>query len=66
MGGHLYGLKAARSLSNPDWATVKFGTDEKSARQNTLYGGDEEVGVATFYVTPVADEPQKFFKVEAK
>lgn len=66
VGGHLYGLKAARSLSSPEWAAAKFAADERSARQSTLYGGDEDVGLATLYVTPVADEPGMFFKVEAK
>ena len=67
VGGHLYGLKSARSLSNPEWATTAFSTDDQAnSRQTTIYGGDEDVGMATLYVTPVSDAPQKFFKVEAK
>lgn len=67
VGGHLYGLKSARSLSNPEWAATAFKTDEQATlQQTTVYGGDDDVGVATLYVTPVADEPRMFFKVESE
>ena len=38
------------------------------SRYRAVYEGqdEEDVGEATMYVTPVADTPQRFYKVEAK
>ena len=67
VGGHIYALGSARSLSTPDWATTKFSTAEDGASQTTLYAsGEEDCGEATLYVTPATDDPQRFFKVEVK
>ena len=67
VGGHLYALKSAKSLSNPEWATTEFKTSESASGQKALYAaGEEDVGEATLYVTPVSEEPQMFFKVEVK
>ena len=67
VGGHLYGLKSAKSLSSPEWAATEFKTSESAGGQKALYAaGEEDVGEATLYVTPVSDEPQMFFKVEVK
>jgi len=67
VGGHLYGLKSAKELSNPEWATTEFKTSETAGRQKALYAaGEEDVGVATLYVAPAANEPQMFYRVEVK
>lgn len=68
VGGHLYALKSAKSLVNPEWATTEFKSGEAgTARQKTLYAaGEDDVGEATIYVTPAAESPQMFFKVEVK
>ena len=65
VGGHLYALKAAKSLVNPEWAATEFRAG--GAGRKTLYAaGDDDVGEATLYVTPAAEASQMFFKVEVK
>ncbi len=68
VGGHLYALKSAESLSNPEWVQTKFSGESGSTQTTAVYEGpdDEDVGEATLYVTPVVNTPQKFYKVEAK
>ena len=68
VGGHLYALQSAESLSNPQWVQTKFVGESGSTQTTAVYEGpgDEDVGQATLYVTPVADTPQRFYKVEAK
>ena len=67
VGGHLYALQSAKSLSRPEWAATEFKTSESAGGQKALYAaGEEDVGEATLYVTPAADEPQMFFRVEVK
>ena len=73
VGGHVYALKSATTLTNPDWATQKFSVDSEDGEQQratytaqTEYAEDEDVGVAELYVTPVPDATQMFYKVEVK
>lgn len=68
VGGHLYALKSAESLSNPEWVQTKFSGESGVPQTTAVYegSGDEDAGLATLYVTPVADTPQKFYKVEVK
>ena len=68
VGGHLYALQSAESLSSPQWVQTRFAGESGSAQTTAVYEGpgDEDVGEATLYVTPVADAPQKFYKVEVK
>lgn len=37
VGGHLYALQSAKSLSNPKWATTEFKTSENGKGQKALY-----------------------------
>ena len=68
VGGHLYALQSAESLSNPKWVQPRFVGESGSTQTTAVYEGpeDEDVGQATLYVTPVADTPQRFYKVEVK
>ena len=68
VGGHLYALQSAESLSNPKWIQTRFANESGSKQTTAVYEGpgDEDVGQATMYVTPVTDTPQKFYKVEVK
>jgi len=68
VGGHLYALQSAESLSSPKWVQTRFAGESGSTQTTAVYEGSEEedVGRATLYVTPVADTPQKFYKVEVK
>ena len=67
VGGHIYALSSARSLSSPVWAATKFTTSDGGSSQTTMYAsGEEDVGEATLYVSPATDAPQRFFRVEVK
>ncbi len=54
----------APAFSHDDMFSGESGIKQTTA----VYEGpdDKDVGEATLYVTPVADTPQRFYKVEAK
>ena len=68
VGGHLYVLKSAERLSSPGWMDTKFRTSPAAAEQTaaTFEEPDDDVGVATLYVTPAADAASMFYKLEVK
>ena len=67
VGGHVYGLKSAKTLSNPDWLDEKFKVEDDEQEHKVLYASDnEDVGETTLYVTPVVGEKQMFYKLEVK
>ena len=68
VGGHLYALQSAENLSNPKGVQTRFSSESGATRTTAVYEGpgDEDVGEATLYVTPVADTPQKFYRMEVK
>lgn len=68
-GGHVYGLKAARTLDRPDWMTQRFKVDAPDASdQEAVVKNvpDDEVGVMTLYVAPEPDAASGFYKIEVK
>ena len=68
VGGHVYGVAATTSLTNPEWAAQPVRKTETDAgHEQVMPSADEEdVGVATIYVVPAEGASSQFFKVEAK
>lgn len=68
VGGHLYGVSASPSLTEPKWTATAVRTSATGAAQNqVLPSADaDDVGIATIYVTPASDRPAGFYKLEVK
>ena len=68
VGGHVYGVATARSLTNPRWATQPVRKSETDAEhQQVMPSADEDdVGETTIYVVPAEGATSQFFKLEAK
>lgn len=68
VGGHVYGVRAARDLSNPEWLAQKVRASAEGAElQQVVPSADpDDVGEATIWMTPAADESMGFYVLEAK
>lgn len=68
-GQRIYALKASETLTDPAWKQerFKFATSESAERTEIMVNANEEdVGIATLYVTPAVDAASGFYKVEVK
>ena len=68
VGGHVYGVSTALSLTNPKWAVQPVKKSETDAEHAQVMpsADEEDVGVATIYVVPAEGAKNQFFKLEAK
>lgn len=68
VGGHVYGVRAAKDLSNPEWLAQKVRTSEEGVElEQVVPSADpDEAGEATIWMTPAADASQGFYVLEAK
>ena len=68
VGGHVYGVRAAKDLSNPEWLAQKVRTSEEGAElEQVVPSADPDgAGEATIWMTPAADATQGFYVLEAK
>lgn len=70
VGGHVYGVRAAKDLANPEWlaANVRTSDDDDGVElQQVVPSADpEDAGETTIWMTPAADAAQGFYVLEAK
>jgi len=68
VGAHVYGVRTALSLTNPQWALqkVKKAETDSEHEQVMLSADEEDVGLATIYVVPAEGATSQFFMLEAK
>ena len=69
VGGHLYGVKATSELTNPEWMLQKVRMSETGEEYSQFAPSTDpeaEPDTTTIFMTPVTDEKQGFFKLEAK
>ncbi len=68
VGGHVYGVRAARDLSNPEWLAQKVRTSAEGADLDQVVpeADPDGVGEVTIWMTPAADAAQGFYVLEAK
>ena len=68
VGGHVYAVSSKDALAHPEWMArkVRKSADGEEIQQILGEGEDGAPGVAEIFITPVADKPSEFFKLEAK
>ena len=68
VGGHVYGVRAARDLSNPEWLAQKVRTSAEGADLDQVVpeADPDGVGEVTIWMTPAADAAPGFYVLEAK
>lgn len=68
VGGHLYGISASPSLTEPKWTQAEVRTAPAGTPQkNVLPSADaDDVGIATIYIIPASGTDAGFYKLEAK
>lgn len=68
VGGHVYGVRAARDLANPEWLAQKVRTSAEGADLDQVVpeADPDGVGEVTIWMTPAADAVQGFYVLEAK
>lgn len=68
VGGHVYGVRAARDLVNPEWLAekVRTGEDGIELTQVVPSADPDDAGETTIWMTPAADAGQGFYVLEAK
>lgn len=68
VGGHVYAVSSLDALAHPEWMARKIRKSADGEEQQQVLGEGEDgaPGVAEIFITPVADKPSEFFKLEAK
>lgn len=68
VGGHVYGVKAAKDLTNPEWLAQKVRASAEGAElEQVVPSADPDAaGEATIWMTPAGDAAQGFYVLEAK
>ena len=68
VGGHVYAVSSADTLSKPSWAKKRVRKNAGGAdlEQVVADGADGDVGETVIYITPVGGAKSEFFRLEAK
>lgn len=68
VGGHVYGVRAARDLTNPEWLAQKVRTSAEGADLDQVVpeADPDGAGEVTIWMSPAADAAQGFYVLEAK
>ena len=68
VGGHVYGVRAARDLTHPEWLTQKVRASAEGAEleQVAPSADPDAAGEATIWMTPAGDAATGFYVLEAK
>ena len=68
VGGHVYGVRAARDLVHPEWLAQKVrATAEGAELEQVVPSADPDAaGEATIWMTPAGDAATGFYVLEAK
>jgi hypothetical protein len=68
VGGHVYGVRAARDLANPEWLAQKVRTSAEGVDLDQVVpeADPDGAGEVTIWMSPAADAAQGFYVLEAK